>query len=213
MTNRKKKAVLDCCCGTCLGCCLPIDYTQPAYPGGVLQNITAQISAPSCPEIDGDSFILTPSAPTNPQIGTCGACAVYIYESIQILGTRPSPLLYCSTTPCSIFLCFRLTCLADVTPATGLDECCGRLRLWIGCSEQMIEDDGTQPGGLGGSACGSWRKVSPTQCSCLGGGGGFAARFPLGFTTTGPLIETGPCAGEQDKCTPNCSLAGAEIII
>lgn len=207
----KKRAVLDCCCGFCIGCCFPIDYTNPTYPDGVLQNLTLSLSVPHCPSLDGTSVTMYPSAPTNPSIGACGACAVYLGGPIQLLGTRPAPLLYCSTTPCSFNVCFRLTCFADTSVASGLDECCGRMRLWIGSSETQAEDDGSSPLGGGQGECTSWKLVSPSQCSC--GESGPAMRFPFSVNTTGPAITSGPCAGETDCCTPNCDFTDAEVVI
>jgi len=211
--GRKKKAVKDCCCvGTC--CCLPLDMTNPLYPNGVKINIPFEVSAPGCPTIDGRTGTFRPIDPTSVVKGGCGACGSYSPIAFATLAgsRRVSVGDACLFTPCNINVCFMLTCEISEEAGPGeLDECCSRIRLWIGSSELQQEDDGSRPSvDLTAVSCSSWKKVSSTHCVC---DPDFSARFPLALNFVCGIIQTGPCAGESDCCTVTCDLTGAEVLI
>jgi hypothetical protein len=210
--GRKKKAVEDCCCtGSC--CCLPVDYTNPLYPRGVLQNIPFEITAPGCVQLDGDTGTFVPIDPTSIYLGGCGPCAGFVPVAVAAL---PGINYFdvggmCMPTPCSINLCLMLTCEQDEQAVNGgLDECCSRLRLWVGSSVQQVEDDGSRPDGdLTAVSCTSWKKVSPSQCVC----NPLSARFPLSLNFNCGTISGGACDGQPNCCVLTCDLTGAEVVI
>ena len=209
--SSKKQAVIECCCGVCVGCCTPVDYTVPQYPGGVVQDVPFEFSAPNCAELDGDTGIFEPVNPTGSVIGVCGPCGSFLGQNVVVLsGTRRSPLITCGFTPCSVNVCLILECNQTEPPLPGLALCCSRLRLWIGTSETQTEDNGSRPPGAASFSCTSWKRVNPSQCSCAGG---LSARFPFALNFTCPKYASGPCAGEDDCCKVNCNLTDAEIVI
>lgn len=214
MNANKKRAVSECCCiGGCVGCCLPVDYAIPQYPGGVVKNITFQFVAPNCSELNGDTNTFVPVNPTSSVIGKCGPCSSYLGQNLVVLsGIRNTPTGRCLPTPCSVNICLILECIESEIVAPGLDNCCGRMRLWIGTSETQVEDNGSKPAQSASFSCTSWKKVSPIQCAC-NPVVGISARFPFGITFACPKYDSGPCIGQDNCCKVICDLTGAEVVI
>ena len=211
MNTKKKRAVLECCCGVCVGCCTPVDYTNPLYPGGVVEDVPFEFVAPNCPELDGDVGFFDPINPTGSVIGSCGPCGSFLGQNVAVLaGARKNPVVTCELTPCSIQICLILECDPGQSSIPGLDFCCSRLRLWIGTTETQAEDDGSRPLGATSLDCTSWKKVNPTQCSCAGG---LSARFPFAINFVCPKYTVGPCAGEDNCCKVTCDLTNAEVVL
>ena len=214
MNGNKKKAVVQCCCvAGCVGCCLPVDYSVPQYPDGVVKNIPFQFVAPNCDELNGDTNTFVPINPTSSVMGKCGPCSSYLGQNVVVLsGVRLVAIGRCLPTPCSVNVCLILDCGENESVAPGLDSCCGRMRLWIGTSEQQAEDDGSKPAQSGSFSCTSWKKVNALQCAC-DPEDGVSARFPFSLNFSCPKYTTGPCAGEDNCCKVVCNLTGAEIVI
>ena len=211
--DKKKKAVTDCCCtGSC--CCLPVDYSNPLYPDGVLENIPFQIVSPGCAQINGYSNEFVPLDPTSVYVGGCGPCSGYFPIAVGVLpGVKYIDIGgMCMPTPCSIDFCLILTCLAGDESIPGqIDECCSRIRLWIGSSVQQKEDDGSRPNiDFTAVSCISWKKVSAIQCVC---NPELSARFPLSLNFDCAKYSAGACAGKVTCCELTCNLSGAEVII
>lgn len=204
-----------CCCGNCLGCCLPVEY-HALYPNGRAVNIPFCISAPACLELNGLCSIFAGPATASPRFGPCGICLGYSQEVYPLAAYKwveppPGPGA-CQQTPCSVNLCLSLICLEETAATPGIEECCSRLRLVVGCSELM--SDGIVQAGTG--PCISFKRVAPSACVCSTTGGRPAVTFPLSlnFLCT-DLFVGGACDGKI-KCCQNltsCSLAGAEVII
>lgn len=214
MNANKKRAVVECCCaGGCIGCCLPVDYTVPQYPDGVVKNIAFQFVAPNCLALNGRTNTFIPVNPTSAAKGPCGPCTSYLGQNLVVLaGTKNFPLDECMLTPCSINVCLILECGEGEEVAPGLDTCCGRMRLWIGTSEPQAEDNGSRPAQASSFSCVSWKKVSPLQCAC-DPNSGVSARFPFSITFSCPKYTTGPCIGQDNCCKVTCNLTGAEVVI
>jgi hypothetical protein len=170
---------MACCCGGCTGCCLPVDYTVPQYPGGVVKDIPFQFVAPNCAELNGRTNTFAPVNPTSAVKGFCGPCISYLGQNAVVLsGMRVMPLAgRCFPTPCSVNVCLILECVDGETPTPGLDTCCSRLRLWVGTNDLQADDVGQKPAAAGSLSCTSWKKVSASQCVC--GVNTVSARFPF----------------------------------
>ena len=211
--GRKKRAVEDCCCvGEC--CCLPVDYSNPLYPNGFLKDIPYEIVAPSCSQINGVDGEFTPIDPTSVTQRGCGVCGSFNPIAVGVLpGIRYIDIAgTCFPTPCSINFCLMLTCEPGEDAASGaLDECCSRLRLWIGTNVLQAEDDGSRPdANLTAVSCTSWKKVSPSQCVCEP----LSARFPISLSfNCGEISGGGACDGQPDCCVLTCDLSNAEVVI
>jgi len=204
---------MSCCCGVCVGCCLPVDYTVPQYPDGVVSDIPFEFVAPNCPALNGVGNVFTPVNPTSATRGSCGPCISYLGQNATVLsGSRRMEMgAVCFQTPCSINVCLILDCGADEIPVPGLDACCSRLRLWVGTSDKQAEDIGDKPAAAGSLSCTSWKKVEPSHCSCAGNT--VSARFPFSITFDCPPFTTGPCAGQSTCCGVTCDLTDAEVVI
>ncbi len=219
MPGTQQKAMLECCeCG-CRGCCVPVD--ENGFP----DDIPFEINAPNCPAIHGLTGIFTPIDTTVPT-GACGPCPTYCaIASIMLPGklasgigspSNPDECLYstCATTD----LCFILTCSRNESTPVGLNECCGRLRLWIGSATPFVDEESTDPpqqGGCDGFAdCTSWVKKAPNSCSCEGT---LSAEFDISnlqfYCDPADIWTTGPCAGEPKCCQVGCDLTDATIVI
>lgn len=209
----KKKAVLECCCGACVGCCFPVDYSIPQYPNGVVKDIPFEFVAPNCSQLNGTTGFFDPINPTSSPMGVCGPCGGLIGRNqVVISGVRWTPIITCSPTPCSFNICLILECNPDELPIEGLDSCCSRTRLWIGTSDQQVEDNGDRPPNFTAFSCTSWKMVNPIQCTCdpyLG----ISARFPFTINLDCPTFATGPCAGQPNCCRVACDLTDAELVI
>jgi len=212
-------AILECCGCGCVGCCVPLRYDNPQYPGGYIPAIPFEIMAPGCPEIDGATGSFPPVDPTAPIKGRCGACATFCSTVQAVLaGTFRVELGgMCMTSPCGFKFCLALECTASQEPATDplLEPCCSRFRLWIGTDVTQVEDNGQRPASLLDCqlACVSWKAVAPTSCVCLPDGGGFSGRFPLAINYYCPSFPSGPCEGEPNCCLLNCDLSDAELVV
>lgn len=231
MPGNHLQAVLECgCCGSCNGCCWPVDYSVPEYPNGVLENINWEITATGCPNIDGLSGIFTPVDPNaiHPN-GACGKCACYINVTGPVLiygefyQEQESPIPGCYESPCAIELCFMLSCDQNEPIAEGSnDACCSRLRLLIsnntaqlsgapnantGTCENSIEDPTCNP---------NFVELGPSSCECLDDNAGVVATFDLSvlaLTCAGTVVG-GYCDGKPDCCSLfNCNLEGGVLVV
>lgn len=222
MPGTEQKARLECCeCG-CQGCCVP------RGEDGSLLEIPFEISAPNCPSLNGASGVFVPLTPTPGAfpVGPCGPCPIYCtIASISIPGQQPTgfenPSLpgTCLFTPCSTGdLCLILACPQGASGPVGLNECCGRLELWIGSSIELEGE--TAPTGPGQGSCSgfgdctSWRKFTPSTCSCEGG---LSAEFDISglqfYCDPDNVWGPGPCAGEPTCCQVSCDLTDATLVI
>lgn len=199
--------VCDCAAtsGCVVGCCWPLAFTE-LYPCGYQVPIPFEISATGC-DLDGYTDNFTPVTAT--ARGTCGGCGgappVVIGTTIGTLKVEVPGFGYCNDTPCSIDVVLMLTCDDSETVPYGLDECCGKLRLWVGTSVRLAGDVGLErPEGAPTGYY--WLKIEPSSCSCLPDSGGFAAIFEVTIVLDCPtLFTTGPCIDEpKDCCDPFC---------
>jgi hypothetical protein len=219
MPGNMQEAALACgCCGACNGCCLPVEFSE-TYPLGRALNIPFCISAPDCAELDGDCAEFVNASPTSPAIfGPCGICAEFSgsksWSLLAFRWTEPPPGSggECQMTPCTVTICLTLRCL-DEESAPDIEDCCSRLRLIIGSSEEQA--DGS-PGPSTGS-CTSFKTVSPSFCECSGDPGAApAVIFPLSLNfACQDLWIGGSCDGKIKCCQNliNCSLNNAEVVI
>ena len=215
MPGNQRQALLECCeCG-CQGCCLPTDVD------GNLEDIPWEISAPSCPEIDGLTGVFNPIDAVPTGTGPCGACGTYqnVSDPVVIPGEAASGLenpvdFSCLFTPCGTSsLCFVLACETGTSGASGIEECCGRLVLWIGSDNPLAGDDGSRPQTIGGQTCDNWIKVLPNSCAC----DPLSAEFSLsGVAYVCDELDVwvgGPCDGELKCCQVSCPLGDATLVI
>lgn len=207
----------ECCCATCIGCCLPTAADPTPYDV-VMIAIPWEVVAPGCPTIDGITGEFTPIDPTAPGVGPCGYCMTYCDYGdtfVSIPGIAVIPLggiVGCLETPCGFGnLKFILECNND-----SASDCCGRLRLWVG----MSLDTGATLNGASTetppSLCGSnsglqWIKLAPTVCSCEGG---MSAEFDIPLSISCDEVwGPGDCEGQPKCCQINCDLTGFKLVI
>ena len=237
MSMLKKKILLECgCgCGSCIGgCCFPRTYTDPLYPRGVLRNLYWVIDAPLCGEIDGKTGVFYPIDPTAiNQVGSCGPCACYANivdggDVLRVTGSRWVPLSMCQQTPCSVGLCFFLSCdSAEPAPDNPMTDCCKRFRVIVGTDVS----DGQVTGGsvIGGntdgceflkneSVCATnlFGEIPPITCECAPDDGGVTAVFDLSSIGLGcsGVIVGGLCDGYPNCCSLfGCDLTGATLTV
>ncbi len=219
MPGTQQKALLECCeCG-CQGCCVPTNED------GTLAEIPFEISAPNCPAIHGATGVFAPIDAIVPK-GPCGACPTYCAIASIIIpgkaasgfGSPSNPAVCLFTTCATTDLCIMLTCERGGSGAVGLDECCGRLRLWVGNATQLEGDTGENPPNQGGcdgfSDCTSWRKFAPNTCSCEGT---LSAEFDISnlqfYCDPADVWTSGPCIGERKCCQVGCDLTDATLVI
>lgn len=214
--TRKKRAVTECCCRGCVGCC----FTVQEDPYRVL-DVPWEVSAPNCPEIDGVTGILTSVDPTSPVRGPCGPCNTWCNigpDYIELTGISRVPIDgVCTTTPCSLGqMCMVMECNEQEVTIPEMDPCCSRVRMWLGltlgANSILNGDDGSRPSASCGQTCTTWVKIAPSSCSCEGGT--LSAIFNIsGLTINCATFTDGPCAGEPVCCQINCDLSGATIAI
>lgn len=190
----------NCCCDSgCIGCCVPVDAGTNAP-----QNIPFEISAPSCPELDGWAGIFVPVAPPLSQdLSRCGVCGIYAANNPtpSIDGDSYNPPSPCVLLPSSCTIGpfrFGLHCTTPLIPLNeSLATCCRRLLLSMNLNGGTSEDD---------------VYVNPTSCVCdpLSAIYDISGLFPLFQTWVDPGV-TCPI----DGCFPNagCDLTGATLII
>lgn len=190
----------------CDWCCLPIDYTNPLYPLGVMKDIP--FSLVGCQNYNGTFRVNPANVPCQEEL---------IYDDINTFNSpflqTPSQALYtelagvCSTTPCSTPFFYKLECTSRYLQP-GDDSSCDRLWLWIGTRAiTQVGDTGETPGGYDYGAA-SWTRVRATSCMC-DSVDGVIASFDASFTADcyGATIGTvGSCAGHAlDCCEVSCS--------
>lgn len=190
----------------CEWCCLPMDFSQPQYPAGVVKGIPYYIEC-------GD-MVLEGSFQTSPSNLPCQT-EVFFYgpeynpgsQFMNVEGVKPDGS--CASTPCTNTFRFLLECTERyVTP--GDDTGCDRLWLWVGSRNPIVGDVGEQPPNSGGfPGVISWYRIRATSCSC-DEAEGIAAIFYFDITVdcsdnpTG--LPYGPCEGiTLDCCYHNCS--------
>lgn len=217
MPSNQQQALFNCNCncsdGQCNGCCFPLDGD------GNQIDIPYEISAPSCPELDGFSDSFYPLAPSDP--GTrpdlpCGICGYYkgyldtptnasgsIYTVDGAFQNPPGCVLF--TPP---FSCgwgpwhFALACLNADQSGDADDptqpSCCKRLRLYWKLKDVAGDDFDIT------------RVIYPLSCSCEGG---MTAIFPLVDLFT--LVPNPGDLCPLENCYPynGCSLADATLVI
>lgn len=193
----------DCNDRPCEFCCLPMDFSQPEYPGGVLTGIPYSISG-----CDIDEYHSEGSFVTSPGNLPCTDNAIYYGPT----WSTPSQTMYvdgvaadgsCATTPC--FNTFRLLLeCTDRFLEPGDDDGCDRLWLWVGSANPQVGDIGEEPpdaGGFGGIV--SWVRYRAESCTC-DDVGGVAAAWSFDITidcSENPFgSEYGPCAGVRLSC-------------
>lgn len=194
----------QCSCeqGACVvGCCWPITYDNPLYPGGALADIPF--------DLDGCATTLSgtfrPFEPGTLESGRCGPCASYRGDwAGVVVGTiKIEAGMSCMDTPCSVAICLLLECVTD-EENNGLEECCSHIRLWVGSTEPLVGADlNGPPAGLVIGGCDSWLKIAPTTCVC-GGENGVSAVFNISLSLVRDTYATGPCAGEPIGCQITC---------
>jgi len=236
MAMTSKRAILECCgCGgNCVGgCCFPKTYDDPLYPDGVFQNLYWVIDAPGCPELDGKEGIFYPIDPTAPSDdGVCGPCACYRNlssgnDTVNVTGSFWTDVGSCQQSPCSVKLCFFLSCDSnEPDPTDPVAECCKRFRLVVGIDDATASISGVPTTG-GDERCESLKDSSvcaanlfgeaePISCECAANEGGVTAVFDLSvisFDCDG-VIAGGNCDGKPNCCTLfNCDLTGATLSV
>lgn len=187
--GRKKKAVLECeCCG-CGGCCWAVDPEDPTQAAPIAFDIVA----PDCTELDtgGTPNTFTPqeSLGTAEQ-GSCGPCTWMLWNDIgngppakwSVGGEEPGDPL---PSPCSWEIAAALVCLAPDAgdaPAETTDQCCANVRLLMAANNEFSGSrpltDFTSLSELSayadaaqvlidGAGNLNWGKLQPpTSCSC-----------------------------------------------
>jgi len=170
----------DCGCGTteyCQYCCLPMDFSNPLFPGGVIKDIP--FSYTGC---GGGSGVFHPFPGDVP----CST-EVFFVNTFMISGAMfgtayPFDIPFngiCPPTPCTNSVSFMLECTAKYEEP-GDDIQCSRLWLWIGSLLKQIGDLGETPPGNPPTGY-SWRRVQASNCTC-DPIGGIAASIAWGIT-------------------------------
>jgi len=186
----------SCDLGDCeIGCCLPIEYDNPLYPGGSLKPLPFDLTG--CGTTLSGTF--RPLEPGTLSMGSCGPCGTYTGDFAGLVnGTlKIESGMTCMDTPCSVGICLVLEC---VEPSSA--DCCSGIRLWIGSTGTL--EGGTADGpsfSIGG--CGSWKLVSPSSCTC-DAETGIIAEFSISIQLVHVDYTTGPCIGQPTSCTIVC---------
>lgn len=208
-----KKALLECECCICPGCCMPVDG------GGNPIDIPFEITAPSCPAIDGQTGVFEPLAIQGTE-QPCGVCGQWGYNAVFDVpgcawqGAEGVPCA--CDVPCDIQICLELFCsseFGEADPSSGADNCCKRMRLKIGSSMKF---PGSNPLGLNemfSTLCTEGDYIAPTACDC---DGGLTASFSLASLQTecDELYVGGYCDGFPVCCElSGCDFTGATLDI
>lgn len=192
-----------CCCGgDCrIGCCWPITLENPLYPEGALAEIPFDLDGCSFATLSGT---FRPVEPGTLSSGICGPCGGYRGDwAGVVVGKLKIPAGMCMDTPCSVSLCLVLECVRS-SDITGIDQCCSHIRLWVGASESVVnEDPDGPPANLSIGSCGHWIKVAPTACVC-DEVGGLSALFDINIAIQRDVHQSGPCAGQPVGCQIEC---------
>ncbi len=193
----------------CEYCCLPIDFTNPLYPLGVMKDIPFSISG--CLNYTG-VFRAEP--------GNEPCQAELIYDDVCRFGRDCGTFLQttpitkytetdgvCSTSPCNASVAYKLECTARYNEP-GDDQNCDRLWLWIGANNiTQVGDIGETPGGYVYAGF-SWRRVRADSCMC-DNTDGVVASFNADVVadcTGADIGYVGDCAGQPLDCCPiNCA--------
>lgn len=199
----------DCGCRTteyCRFCCLPMDFSIPEYPSGVIKDIP--FSFTGCTPSGGGEGVFKAQPGNEP----CTTEVTFTYA--DIFGTAAIPMYYidlpnafgCPTTPCSNSFTFVLECTARFLQP-GDDEQCSRVWLWIGSLLRQVGDIGETPG-ANPQVGWSWKKVRASGCTC-DPVGGLAATIPFDITvdcSDAAIGYNGDCAGKVlNCCEVSCS--------
>jgi hypothetical protein len=196
----------DCGCQSteyCQYCCLPMDFSNPTYPGGVIKDIP--FSYTGCGG-GGSGFFR--AQPGDEPCSTEVVFATTFTTGGSMTGTRYQfdfPSGYnCPTTPCSNSLKLFLECTARYDKPGGNTQC-SRLWLWVGSLLKQVGDVGESPDG--GASGYSWKRVQASTCTC-DPVGGVAASIPFDITidcTAAIIGVNGACAGKPiDCCQVSC---------
>lgn len=219
----------DCCCGGCtIGCCIPIDHSNPIYePYGTPKNIPFQIVAPGCPVMDGftGELFCGGAVPVTDK-GTCGPCLSCTGAGDDlpaggwlIMATQKLELgSMCVDDSCSFYICVVLQCRQETLNNESVESCCQKFRLLLGISGSDITHiDNEDPTiSVAGSPCTKWKEVEPTTCECGATEADFPAIvFPLDLSVLCDEEHTGACTGFTKCCDDpiDCNLAGATLVI
>jgi len=220
----------QCCCAGCIGgCCWPRDFSDPLYPLGTFKDLCWVIDAPNCAELDGKTgFFIPVSATAAAETGECGACYCYrnLSETLAVTGSFWSPTGGCTESPCSIGLCFFLSCDSNETGEEGVTECCKRFRLIVGTNVtgnnvsgwETVSDDDRCESLRSQSACAEnlFGEVGPIACECADDNGGVTALFDLSaiLLQCDGVIVGGDCDGKPNCCSLfACDLTDATLTV
>jgi hypothetical protein len=200
-----------CGCDTsqaCEYCCLPMDFTNPLYPLGIMSDIPFSISG--CLTYSGTFRALPGNEPCQAELIYDDVCA-FGRECGTFLQTPPIAKYtetggVCSTTPCNTSVAYKLECTARYNEP-GDDQNCDRLWLWIGANAMtQVGDIGETPGGYVYTGF-SWRRVRADSCMC-DNTDGLVASFNADVVadcTGADIGYDGDCAGQPLDCCPiNC---------
>jgi len=192
----------------CEYCCLPMDFTNPLYPLGIMSDIPFSISG--CLTYSGTFRALPGNEPCQAELIYDDVCA-FGRECGTFLQTPPITKYtetggVCSTTPCNTSVVYKLECTARYNEP-GDDQTCDRLWLWIGASGMtQVGDTGETPGGYTYVGM-SWRRVRADSCMC-DNTDGLVASFNADVVadcTGADIGYDGDCAGQPLDCCPiNC---------
>ncbi len=195
----------QCSCelGECVvGCCWPITYDDPLYPGGALADMPFDLDGCAAATLSGTFRPFEPGTLTS---GSCGPCGSYRGDwAGVVVGTlKIESGENCMDTPCSVAICLVLECVTD-DEDNGLEECCSHMRLWVGATEPLVgADPDGPPAELVIGGCDSWLKITPTTCAC-DGQNGVSAVFDISLALVRDNYTTGPCAGQPIGCQITC---------
>lgn len=222
-----------CCCGEtdCIGCCFPFDAL------GVGQDMTWEISAPSCAAIHGQTGTFSPSSTPPHDSGGCGICLCYVNSlasPLSISGFAKTEEFApddCVDTPCTAEICFNVYC-PNVRANQGdptLEQCCRRIELLVqvvgllavtGGDDMSVDVSDCPYDSFEGcqSEQGIVRKLLPVACQCFEESPcqDLEITYDLSELTLGSsaTYSGGPCDGELIDCVlSSCSLAGATLVL
>lgn len=189
----------------CEFCCLPLDFTQPEYPAGVLRPIPYELIG--CGDDKTGNFATSSALPCIDQVTLIGGVWSTDPQPMYTDGP-PLPDGSCPTTPCFNTFTLILEC-TDRFAEPGDNAQCDRLWLWIGSVYKLVGDDGTTPPATGAGGATSWIRTRATSCECdVVGGVSAIFMFDITIDCSEAEIgdEYGPCAGlPLNCCEYSCS--------